>query len=108
VELAASWKSVFESWPVNIPHVGMLVTSGQETIPFVDFLLGDGFVIVERDKPDSSGARKVIVSLAAITAVKLSNPDSLSTLQGFVGEEDFGARAAAALRRTGSVSQYGR
>jgi hypothetical protein len=111
MDLNAAWRSAFQSWPANLPKVGMIVTSTQETVPFVNFLVADSFVIVERDKPDSQGARKLIIALAAITAVKLSITEDLQTLAPFaegkkVEEEGFGmpaglsARASAAARRT--------
>lgn len=116
MDLTAAWQSAFAAWPAELPRAGMLVTSGQETIPFVDFLLGPDFLIVERDKPDSQGARKLIVALAAITAVKLTTPEPLSSLQGFAapkveqdldfpGAPDVTSRASAALRRTGDFSR---
>lgn len=91
VDLTAAWRNVFASWPQTLPRTGMLVLAGQETVPFVDFLLGESFVVVERDKPDAQGARKLIVALAAITAVKLTTAEELATLQGFTvtAEADF-------------------
>lgn len=116
MDLSAAWRSAFESWPESLPKVGMIVTATQETIPFVNFLLGESFVVVERDKPDSQGARKLIIALAAITAVKLSITEDLSTLTAFTvrkppesteKQDEFGmptsglaARATAAVRRT--------
>ncbi len=91
VDLTAAWRNVFASWPPTLPRTGLLVLAGQETVPFVDFLLGESFVVVERDKPDAQGARKLIVALAAITAVKLTTAEELSSLQGFTAtaEPDF-------------------
>ncbi len=72
---------MFEGWPETIPHTGLLVTSFNETIPFVGFLISGGMVIVERDKPDSHGARKVIVAYDAISAVKITDPMELARFQ---------------------------
>lgn len=114
MDLDSAWRSVFVNWPEKLPRAGMIVTSTQETIPFVDFLIADSFVIVERDRPDSLGARKVIVALAAITAVKLTSPDALSTLKPFTqapATEEFGlpagtpARSAAALLRSADLGR---
>lgn len=116
MDLTAAWRSAFESWPAELPRAGMIVVAG-ETVPFVDYLLGDSFIVVERDKPDSSSARKLIIALAAITAVKLTTPDELSKLKGFTEkaavpvDDGFGmapspaARASAALKRTGETSR---
>lgn len=111
MDLTAAWRTAFESWPTLLPKAGLIVTATQETVPFIDFLLGESFVVVERDKPDSQGARKVIIALAAITAVKLSTPDELKTLSAFTEskkpeDDGFGmpsglaARASAAVRRS--------
>lgn len=117
MDLTSAWRSAFESWPAELPRAGMIVVGG-ETVPFVDFLLGDSFVVVERDKPDSQSARKLIIALAAITAVKLTTPDELSKLKGFTekaaappADDGFGmpaglsARATAAVRRSSEPSR---
>ena len=75
------WRSFFETWPKSIPHKGILVTVHQETIPFVGFLISGGLLMVERDKPDTYGSRKVIVSYDAISAVKLTSPEELSKFE---------------------------
>lgn len=81
METAEAWKSLFESWPQAVPRQGLLVTDFQETIPFVNFLISGGAVMVERDKPDTYGARKVIVAYSAISAVKLTSPTELARFQ---------------------------
>ena len=73
-----SWRSLFENWPENIPKQGMIVTKFQETINFVGFLVSGGILLVERDKPDTYGARKVFVTYDAISALKLGSPEELS------------------------------
>lgn len=76
-----SWRSLFENWPESIPREGMLVTTFQETIPFVNFLVSGGILLVERDKPDTYGARKVFVGYDAISALKLPTPIELARFQ---------------------------
>lgn len=120
MDLTAAWRSAFQSWPSTLPKAGLIVMATQETIPFIDFLLGESFVVIERDKPDSQGARKLIIALAAISAVKLTIPEELKTLSAFAtpsggenppGSDGFGmpsglaARASAAARRTGDVNR---
>ncbi|MFV0446773.1 MAG: hypothetical protein ACK5Q5_24645 [Planctomycetaceae bacterium] len=120
MDLTAAWRTTFQSWPATLPKSGLIVLATQETVPFCDFLLGDSFVVVERDKPDSQGARKLIIALAAISAVKLTIPEPLETLRPFtegasavppVPDAGFGmpsgvaARASAAVRRTGEVGR---
>lgn len=76
-----SWRALFENWPGAMPREGLLVTTFQEQIPFRDFLISGGILLVERDKPDSAGARKVMVAYEAISAVKLTTPMELARFQ---------------------------
>lgn len=81
IQTAEAWKSLFENWPGAIPKKGMVVTTFAETIPFVDFLISPGALLLERDRPDTHGARKVALSYEAISAIKLTNPDPLASFQ---------------------------
>jgi hypothetical protein len=81
VDAAGSWKAIFENWPEAVPRQGMVVTSYAETIPFVNFLISPGVVMLERDKPDTLGARKVMVTYTSISAVKLASPMELARFQ---------------------------
>ena len=87
MESAESWRSLFENWPDAIPRQGMIVTVFQETIPFVNFLVSGGILLVERDKPDTYGSRKVFVTYEGISALKLTTPMELDRFQvmGFQG-----------------------
>jgi len=82
MESAESWRSLFENWPESIPREGLLVTSFQETIAFTDFLISCGILLVERETPDSSGARKVMITYEAITALKIAHPMELARFHG--------------------------
>lgn len=66
------WKMLFEGWPADLPREGLLITTFGESIPFRDYLLSPGIVLLERDKPDSAGARKVMLAYAAISALKIT------------------------------------
>jgi len=81
VESSQAWQAIFENWPESIPRKGLVVTSFQETIPFVDFLVSGGLLMVERDKPDTYGTRKVMIAYEAITAVKITDPMELARFQ---------------------------
>ena len=70
---ADAWRMMFENWPESIPRTGLLVTSFQEQIPFSGFLVSPGILLLDRDKPDSTGARKVMISFGAIAAVKITS-----------------------------------
>ena len=76
-----SWRALFENWPGSLPREGQVVSSFGEHIPFKDFLVSGGLVILERDKPDSYGARKVVLGYDAIAAVKFSSPMELARYQ---------------------------
>jgi len=78
---ADAWKSLFENWPEAVSRQGMVVTSSNESIPFIDFLVSPGILLLERDKPDSNGTRKVMVSYEAISAVKLTSTQELARFQ---------------------------
>lgn len=77
MDVADSWRMIFETWPREIPRNGMLVTTFGETIPFIDFLISGGVLMVERDKPDNYGGRKVMIIYQSISAVKLGSPEAL-------------------------------
>ena len=76
-----SWRTLFENWPETLPKEGLLITTFQETIPFVDFLISGGILLLQRDRPDTHGVRKVMISYDAISAVKLTSPDELTRYQ---------------------------
>lgn len=76
-----AWRALFLNWPAEIPKQGMVTTSAGENVPFVGFALSLGLLLVERDKPDAIGARKVIIPYSNILAVKLGTPASLTELQ---------------------------
>lgn len=78
MDSAAAWQQFFESWPDSIPKQGIIVTAFQETIPFTRFLVSPGILALERDRPDTIGARKVLVSFSAISAVKLTDTGDFS------------------------------
>ncbi len=59
----------------------MLVTTFNEHVPFNGFLISGGILLVERDKPDTYGSRKVMVSYSAIQAVKLTSTMEIGRFQ---------------------------
>jgi len=75
------WQSLFENWPDVIQRRGAIVSKEGESIPFVDFLISFGLLLVERDGPDASGTRKIIVAYDSISMVKLSATGELSVFQ---------------------------
>ncbi|MGD9855770.1 MAG: hypothetical protein AB7U20_12570 [Planctomycetaceae bacterium] len=91
MQSAESWQSLFEGWPASFPTQGIIVTSFQESIPFANFMIGEGMVVLDRDKPDSSGARKVILAYSEIAALKITATFELDRFQelGFRTTQQF-------------------
>ncbi len=75
------WQNLFENWPEVIKRHGAVVTKQGESIPFVDFLVSCGLLLIERDGPDSSGTRKIIVAFDSIAMIKLSAAGAMSQFQ---------------------------
>ena len=67
---------------------GILLTTFQETITFIDFRVSNGVLLLDRDRPDSHGARKVLLSMGSIAALKFADPGDLSSYEqmGFLGD----------------------
>lgn len=81
MQAAETWRSLFETWPDAMPRKGALVTSHGESIPFIDFMISSGILLVERDGPDAAGNRKVMLHYQAISAVKLATSNPMSQFQ---------------------------
>ena len=73
MESAIFWQSLFENWPDGFAKQGIVVTTQPDTIPFVDFMISDGLLLLERDKPDSQGARKVILAYSSVAGLKITS-----------------------------------
>ena len=72
-----AWHKLFAGWPVSVPRQGMVVTI-TDTVPFIDFLVSEGLVLLERDRPDALGARKVMVPFSSIVVVKMTSTADLA------------------------------
>ncbi|MBX3443672.1 MAG: hypothetical protein KF774_14790 [Planctomyces sp.] len=83
MDSSQSWLQIFKNWPAGYPRTGLVVTTFQESIPFANFMIADGVLLLERDKPDAYGARKAMISLDAIAAVKLLDTFELSRFKAF-------------------------
>ena len=67
-----SWKKLFGMWPDGMARRGVLVTAFGEQIPFSGFSAASAMLLLERQTPDSLGARMVIVSYDQIVALKIT------------------------------------
>lgn len=72
-----SWRTLFENWPQSFAKVGVLITSFGDTVPFNDFRVNEGILLVQRERPDTIGARKMMISFTAIVALKLVDVEGL-------------------------------
>ena len=75
------WRLLFENWPDSLPRRGLVITTFNESIPFVGYLLSGGILLLDRDKPDTLGARKVMLSYDSISAVKITDVIELVRFQ---------------------------
>jgi hypothetical protein len=80
---AQFWLQIFRNWPAGYPRQGIVITSIQESIPFSNFMTSEGIVLLDRDKPDAIGARKVMVAMSTIIAIKLTDTFELSRFKAF-------------------------
>ena len=81
MDSANVWRELFENWPPSIPRKGLVVTRHGENIPFIKYLLSPGVVLLERDKPDTVGGRKILLAFDQIACVKIVDPLDLVMFQ---------------------------
>ena len=82
MDVAAQWRELFANWPQFLPREGLLITGFGESIPFINFMVSAGIILLERDRPDSQNGRKILVSFLSISALKLSDPGDFAKYQG--------------------------
>jgi hypothetical protein len=71
MNLGHAWKDLFANWADELPRRGVLVTTFDEQILFSGFMTGESFLLIERNAPDTMGARQLIVPYANIAALKI-------------------------------------
>jgi hypothetical protein len=88
MDIAATWKAVFDKWPGSLARSGVLVTGFEEQIPFDGFMVSDTMLLLDRRNPDTAGARKVIMPLAQIAALKITDVVKAAPFEemGFAGK----------------------
>jgi hypothetical protein len=93
---AAAWKTFFDTWPAGIGRTGVVVTTLNDQIPFDGFMHNEMFLMIERKTPDTLGARKVVIPMSGIAAVKFIEVLAVQsfTTWGFAGT--VGAKKPAA------------
>jgi hypothetical protein len=65
------WCNFFTRWPADLQRRGILVTAFNEQIFYSSFSTSENLLLLERQTPDSQGARSVIVPYDQIVAVKI-------------------------------------
>jgi hypothetical protein len=82
------WKSTFTNWPPGLPQRGLLVNLLNEATPFKGFMIKGDSLLLERNNPDSLGARYILLAFDSISSVKFIDPikESIFTTAGFVGK----------------------
>jgi hypothetical protein len=82
------WKTFFNNWPAGIQRRGVLLTCLNEAIPFKGFMIKEDVLLLDRNNPDSMGARYILIDFAAINSVRLIDPlkESVFAGAGFLGK----------------------
>lgn len=83
-----AWKTIFATWPKEIPRRGIVLTSLNESVPFKAFMTKEDTVLLERANPDSLGARFILIGFDSINSVRFTDPikESIFTSAGFAGK----------------------
>ncbi len=68
-----SWAALLLDWPEDVPRRGVLVTAFGEQIPFSDFMTRSDMLLVERQNPDTMGARQILVKYEQVIALKVTD-----------------------------------
>lgn len=76
------WKTLFGAWPPDMPRRGILVTGFGEQVPFSGFMTSEAFVCLDRQNPDSLGARTLVIPYESIAALKIVDVVKPSALRG--------------------------
>lgn len=86
---ADAWRMLFENWPTSIPRKGMIFTKQRESIPFTEYAVANALLLLERPTPDAHGARKVVVPMDQIAALKLSGTQPMTEFLAMGFREPF-------------------
>lgn len=68
------WRKYFATWPTQFKRRGVVIPSFGEAIAFIDFVMNEDVVVLERPTPDSVGARRVAIPFQMIETVKYTEP----------------------------------
>ena len=65
------WGEFFSRWPAELPQRGIIVTTFNEQISFSAFWTSASLLLLERQTPDSMGARSIVLPYNQIIALKI-------------------------------------
>ena len=85
------WDSFFNNWPKSLARQGVLQSVLDEAMPFKNYWIKDGMLLIERVTPDAMGVRFVLLSFEAINLVKFTAPLSADD----ISEAGFQAKAVS-------------
>lgn len=71
---ASIWREMFLKWPPHFKRKGVIEPVRGESIPFIDFVMSEDVVVIERATPDTTGARRVAVPFQNIMLLKFTEP----------------------------------
>ncbi len=77
------WIDVLSSWPADLPRRGLAVTNNGDSVEFSSFMLRGQIALLERDRPDSQGGRRVMLHLSQLAAIKIMDPVEMDRFRGF-------------------------
>ena len=78
METAEFWRRLFSDWPADIERRGAVLSKEGEALGFDNFVISEGLLLLERNAPDASGARKAFIAYDSIAIVKLPTVIELS------------------------------
>lgn len=98
------WRHLFAHWPTDLKKIGGVVTELNESVRFIDFAVSGGLLLLQRERPDTTGARKVFLSYDAISSLKLDDPGDLDGYRGMGFQPPVGSATVPAAPAPGAAA----
>lgn len=71
---ANAFRQLFANWPESLPRRGVVLSRLNESMPFKGFMIREDMVVLERQNPDTMGARFILLPYDSIDSIKLIDP----------------------------------
>lgn len=78
-----NWVKLLTNWPQDVRRRGIAVTSFGESIEFCSYMLMGTVLLLERERPDAQGGRRVMLQLAQLALIKIVDPVDMEQFGGF-------------------------